>query len=570
MSYPSINDKKFYSKVNSKFRKYTIPKKQKTFKQFCFPKEFKHQPSQLLPADFLSSKTPYKNLLIFHQIGSGKTCAAVQIGEEWKHKRKIIVVAPASLTGNYRKELRSKCAGNEYITDEERERLSELHPSSREYKKIIQESDKRIDKYYLIVSFNKFVDLIARRKLRDNKYIIIIDEVQNIVSETGSWYNSVYNFIQKSSDATRVVIMSATPMFDKPYEIGLTMNLLKLKEEFPKTHGEFNTEFLESYEEKGLIKYRVQNLDKFKKMVKGVVSYYRGAPPYVYPHAKIKYVNCVMSEFQKRVYRQIIKNDNHFKKKKLDDMEELPVNFFLGPRYASNIVYPNKKVGDKGYVSFKGRHLDMDNLQKYSIKIYKIMQKVLRAKGLVFIYSNFKQYGGLKAIIKVLRHYGYKDYHKEGEGSKRFAVWTGDQSIRLKDEIRDVFNNTDNLDGSKLKIILGSPSIKEGISLMGVRQVHILEPYWNQSRLDQIIGRAVRYCSHKNLEKEYRNVKVYIYIATHPQIPLSIDKYIRDLSIRKNVLIKDFELGLKESAIDCHILKNANVSKGEKDIKCEK
>ena len=570
MSYPSINDKKFYLKINSKFRKYNIPKKQKTFKQFCFPKDFRHQPSQLFPADYLSPNTPYKNLLIFHQIGSGKTCAAVQIGETWKQKRKIIVVAPASLTGNYRKELRTQCAGNEYITDSERKSLAELHPSSKEYKKIIQKSDKRIDKYYLIVSFNKFVDLIQRKKLNDNKYIIIIDEVQNIVSESGTWYSEIYNFIQKTSDAARIVIMSATPMFDKPFEIGLTMNLLKLKEEFPKNSSDFNSFFLQSYEEKGLIKYKTQNLDIFKKLLKGIVSYYRGAPPYVYPHASIKYVNCEMSEFQKRVYKQILKNDNHFKKKKLDDMEELPVNFFLGPRYASNIVYPNRKVGDKGFISFTGRHLDMHNLQKYSIKIFKIMQKVLRAKGLVFIYSNFKQYGGLKSIIKVLKHYGYKDYHKYGEGYKRFAVWTGDQSINLKDEIRDVFNNTNNLDGSKLKIILGSPSIKEGVSLMGVRQVHILEPYWNQSRLDQIIGRAVRYCSHKNLDKEQRNVKVYIYIAIHPSIPLSIDKYIRDLSIRKNDLIKDFEKGLKESAVDCSLLKNANVSKGENDIKCEK
>ena len=41
----------------------------------------------------------------------------------------------------------------------------------------------------------------------------------------------------------------------------------------------------------------------------------------------------------------------------------------------------------------------------------------------------------------------------------------------------------------------------EGISLTGVRQVHIMEPYWNVSRLDQVIGRAVRYCSHKDVIK---------------------------------------------------------------------
>lgn len=101
-----------------------------------------------------------------------------------------------------------------------------------------------------------------------------------------------------------------------------------------------------------------------------------------------------------------------------------------------------------------------------------------------------------------------------------------------------------------------------------VRQVHIIEPYWNWSRIMQIIGRAVRYCSHKDLPEENRNVRVYIYIATHPSIKETIDQYIMKLALKKHRLIQEFEQALKESAIDCELFKNANVDENE-GIKCE-
>src|SRR5690606_22372405 len=130
-------------------------------------------------------------------------------------------------------------------------------------------------------------------------------------------------------------------------------------------------------------------------------------------------------------------------------------------------------------------------------------------QGKVFVYSGFKEYGGIKSFTRVLEAYGYKNYAKHGEGLKRYAVWSGDENMKTKDEIKHIYNQKDNLYGKKLKILMLSPSAKEGLSLTAVRQVHILEPYWNQSRLDQIIGRASRYCSHKDLPEEERNVMVY-------------------------------------------------------------
>jgi hypothetical protein len=138
MKYPEINNKDFYNKINTIYKGYKIPKKKKSFKEICMPQKFELQLPQKFLAEFLNPQTPYKGVLVYHRIGAGKTCTAVRIGEEFKKKRNIIVVLPASLKGNFRTELRSQCAGEEYITNSERKKLANLHPSSDEYKNIIK------------------------------------------------------------------------------------------------------------------------------------------------------------------------------------------------------------------------------------------------------------------------------------------------------------------------------------------------------------------------------------------------------------------------------------------------
>ena len=122
-----------------------------------------------------------------------------------------------------------------------------------------------------------------QKKIKLNNTLLIIDEVQNVVSEHGSFYKAIYSAISKAPDDLRVVLLSGTPIFDKPLEIGLTLNLLKLKEEYPKG-SKFNDKFLSSRKLKsGEIKYKAKNLTKFKELAKGYISYYRGAPPVAFP-----------------------------------------------------------------------------------------------------------------------------------------------------------------------------------------------------------------------------------------------------------------------------------------------
>lgn len=568
MSYPSIKDNNFYDKINKLYKKHQIPKKKLSVKEYCKPKEFKLQEPQQFLSEYINPKTPYKSILIYHRIGAGKTCSAIQIAEKWKEKKKIVFVLPASLKGNFMSELRSQCGG--YLTKAEQKQLMTLKTSDEEYIKIMKDSVRRIEKYYTIYSYNKFIELIKEGKLNLKNTILFIDEIQNMVSETGTYYRQLYNLLYDNSNDVRIVLLSATPMFDKPSEIALTINLLKPEKLMP-VGREFDKMFIKEKKNKNETLYSVQNMDIFKKMLKGYVSFYAGAPSYTFPEMTIKYIECEMNDFQYNIYKKLMQNENvDFNyvptKETVLNAIDLPNNFYIGTRFVSNIVFPNQQINERGYESLTETKI-LNHLDKYSCKFSKIINSIKKTKGKIFIYSGFKEYAGLKTLCKILDTFGYKNFVKHGAGPKRYAVWSGDETIQTKDDIRDTYNKIDNLYGSQLKIILGSPSIKEGVTLKAVRIVHVLEPYWNKSRLEQVIGRASRFCSHINLPEEERNVKVYVYIATHPNEKITIDQYIKKLSETKNKIIKQFELAIKEAAVDCKLNYYANTDKTNK-LKC--
>jgi superfamily II DNA or RNA helicase len=558
---------KFQKEVYKKFKKFKIGSKKPSFKQICYPEKFTYQLPQLFVSNFINPATPYKGLLLYHKIGAGKTCAAVQIAEQWKGKRKIIMVCPASLVGNFYKEIRSECTGSEYISDIEREELKSLDVLSPEYKNMIKSINERIDENYQIYSYNKFVDLIKNKKLKLDNSLLIIDEVQNIVSEHGSYYQVIMGAIKKAPDNLRTIIMSATPIFDKPMELGLTLNLLRPKEDFP-VGAKFNDEYIDYQVINNRPYYNIKNETKLRQHLNGLVSYYQGAPSYVFPERIQRIVKCPMSKYQYECYKVVQEREGQINKL---DLLKLPNNFFIGSRIISNIAFPNKLVNKAGLDALTSKHMNMENLSTYSTKYYQIMRRLLNSSGTSFIYSNFKEYGGLTSLVKILEYNGFVNFSEHGPGKNRYAIWSGDESLEQKDKLRDVFNTKANENGSKIKVVLGSPAIKEGVSLLRVRRVHIIEPYWNMSRLEQVIGRAIRFCSHKDVDPERRKVKVYIYIATIPKEmgdkekqtisnrndrTITVDEHIFNMALTKEKLSLQFEKVIAESAVDYELFQN--------------
>ena len=86
-----------------------------------------------------------------------------------------------------------------------------------------------------------------------------------------------------------------------------------------------------------------------------------------------------------------------------------------------------------------------------------------------------------------------------------------------KAKITGYINRVDNIDGKLVKIIVGSSVSGEGIDFKRIRQVHIVEPWYNQAKLDQVEGRAIRNGSHRDLPPNQRNVEIFKYCITPPK-----------------------------------------------------
>ena len=541
-SYPKVNDIQFNKKIIPFFNKFKDEKK--TYNEYCFPKKYKYQNQQLFVSSFLSPKTPYSKLILFHKIGAGKTCGAILIAEQWKQKKKIIYCCPASIIPNTYDELLGLCAN--YLTEQERNKLDTLNHVHDDYKEIINNAKKRIDKYYNIISYNKFITLIREKIITPKileKSLLIIDEVQNVVSENGQFYKTIKELIDKvANNKLHIVLLSATPIFDKPVEIALAYNLLNTGTPIP-TGNEFNKLFIDDN--------KVINKDKLKKYLSGYISYSKGAPLMTYPKRIEKIVRCIMSPYQLECYNKIMNKHNQLKNNTIMSLSE---KFLLGLRMISNIAYPKKLTNEDGFELFDA-HI-MDDLNNYSPKLYKMMNKIKKSKGLIFIYSGFRMYNGLELIIKVLEFNGYKNLMTYGPGFQRFALYSGSETLEQKDKIKKTFNDKNNMDGSLLKIILGSPAIKEGISLLRVKQIHVIEPYWNLSRYEQVIGRALRFCSHKDMPLNERYVNIYLYLSVFPKEiknDKSVDEHIYEMALKKQKINNSFYKVIKQSSIDYNL-----------------
>ena len=89
----------------------------------------------------------------------------------------------------------------------------------------------------------------------------------------------------------------------------------------------------------------------------------------------------------------------------------------------------------------------------------------------------------------------------------------------------------------------------EGLSLKHTRQVHILEPHWNEGRIRQVIGRAVRIDSHVDLPAAQRKVDVYRWVSTNPDITLAPGMHIYQVAQAKQKVLDKFDDLLKEASI---------------------
>jgi len=207
----------------------------------------------------------------------------------------------------------------------------------------------------------------------------------------------------------------------------------------------------------------------------------------------------------------------------------------------------------------------LETLYASSCKMVAAIFYSMRSKGPILVFSNFVKMEGLEIFKIYLSYFGFGDFSKsQGSDYHRYTEFHGEieRDIRKKNLI--AFNGKDNIDGKLIKMILISPAGSEGINLRNVRQVHVIEPYWNEVRIQQLIGRALRMCSHADLPMEERKVDIFRYHAVRPQgSKESTDQDIYSLAMEKELLIDSFLQTVREAAVDCELFKHHNMINGE-------
>jgi len=193
-----------------------------------------------------------------------------------------------------------------------------------------------------------------------------------------------------------------------------------------------------------------------------------------------------------------------------------------------------------------------------------IIFNILKSKGPVLVYSNYVEMEGLQILKIYMNFFGFVNYSDNPSESQhdyfRYVEYHGAIKREQREINKKVFNSRpDNIYGKLVKVIMISPAGAEGINLYNVRQVHITEPFWNEAKIEQVIGRAVRQCHHADLLMEDRRVDVFRYKIIRKNGKETIDEKMENISRRKNNLLLSFIEAIKETAIDCELFKSHNM-----------
>ena len=243
----------------------------------------------------------------------------------------------------------------------------------------------------------------------------------------------------------------------------------------------------------------------------------------------------------------------------------------------------------KQYEMREGKHnfFELSNLKKYGSKLADVIECGKDCEGIILVYSRYVR-NGLVPLALALEKEGYSRFipnekdddtknvvqnHQLTKNAKSnkgieekkdyygYALITGDKELTLPDrksKLIKSITSSENKDGKNIKYVLISDTASEGIDFKNIRQVHILNPGYNMSRIEQTIGRAVRTCSHKELDFKKRNVEVYLHCATTQDGGKTDDTRMYELAMKKATEVGEFTRLLKQNSVDCLINQEDN------------
>lgn len=378
----------------------------------------------------------------------------------------------------------------------------------------------------------------------------------------------------------------------------------------------------------------IKNAMLFAKRIQGLVSYFKGADERLLPkrlEEENTLVKVPMSDEQFLRYLETrwVEVQREAKKSRSPNLNDEFGSFRMTSRLACNYAIPpelrtvleegatEETVVEKSEVLAKlkadpTRFLSEEALAKFSPKMLAMLKDLKANLGEPgkfnnqFVYSQYRSLEGLGVFAAILDANGFQPYKlvkksggvweessemKQGVPAYAMFVGGGDEERELS---RQIFNQDyadtfpqalkDSIKEHRLCVFMGSRAAAEGITLADVRRVHIMEPYWNPALIEQVIGRAIRICSHRKLPLDQRTVVVRLYMsvfspeqATGAEGPnivairrndmvlkryegnepretfMTSDEYLYEVAYEKGRIVKSISLLLKQAAIDCEI-----------------
>ena len=677
--------------------------------------KFEITPVQRFAANLMSPRTPYMSALLYHGVGVGKTCSAIQISEAWLEEYpqdQVFIIAPPTIQEGFRttifdtasrrlilgKDIEPNkgfgCTGDTYMEltgtllerNIERIKLRVGRAIGRRYRFFgyIQFANyvKSLVSRFAKIEDDDERDLQERQAIRrefSNK-LLIIDEAHNLREVMGEstakkseeeenadepsgkdgaddmkagklmtpWLLKVLDY----SYGMKLVLMTATPMYNSHLEIVFMLNLLLRNDKkalitqdmvFNKEGDlvEGATKLLGSLASRYVSFMRGENPRSFPLRLKPNLPPANRLTLEEYPEYTMKNRLIPADEKKYVTHLPIVKiplpedsenykasreflenqtnNSNSDKAERGISSQELGISVqagnFVPPGtgdYTDRIRGGLAGVFDKeskprilfrAKTGSNAKWLLKENLMRYSPKFVFLMERLLTCEGVAFVYSRFIESGALPLAL-ALEANGYRCYgretgfleggaqdglggqcalcprrqsnHAEGWAGIEFhdfkqayyGLLTGEKSLTPdRNVIIKGEQSVTNRNGAELKIVIGSQIASEGVDLRYVREVHVLDSWYHLNKTEQVIGRAIRFCSHSALEPKKRNTTIYLYAAYYSDMNNeTADLYSYRLAFRKAKQVGQVSRALKAYAIDCNLNHDAIIIRNQPPV----
>jgi hypothetical protein len=421
--------------------------------------------------------------------------------------------------------------------------------------------------------------------------MIIIDEAHSLkTTDEGletKLISSALKHIVEVADNLILILLTATPMFDDYSEILYYFNLFLLNDRKIKTFMKTDDVFLENGDFKEGMEI------KFRGWCQDYISYVRGDNPLTFPFRlppskefvapiatidwetgnKIplnerRHILTLTGSYVKGIQKEILMSKD-LTKLGPASIEQVLCSFPDNQPFSKTFVLSTDENSTYKYSKNIPKFLSPSLIAEYSSKFALVTKIISQSKGIIFIYSNSVKYGA-DLFAMCLEEHGYSSANGNQllettsneieRGSKgKYALFTSKIQEGERRRLLDRLKLPGNSEGQDIKIIIGSKTIAEGIDLSYVRQIHILEFWWNMSRIEQAVGRGIRTCSHSRLPFEEQNCTVYLHICKVETEEELIDEYYYRTKVElKGKVIAKLKNVIMESAMDCPLQTELN------------